>query len=222
MATVATQLNSGSGFAAGEVVTATKLNNLVNTATVTGIVNADIDAAAAISLSKLNLGSGITSSQIADGAVTGAAGGGKLAASAITAQTQLTDALATADEFLVYDASASALRRVAWSSLQPSGSIIQTVASSQNLATTLTSTTIVDSGLAPVSLTRKQTNSKIQLTLTGGRQYASGGDYINSTYFYVSVNGGVYANVSSLGSTKVEHVQLTGGQQRGPHSASFI
>jgi len=42
MATVATQLNSGSGFSAGETVTATKLNNLVNTATVTGIQTADI------------------------------------------------------------------------------------------------------------------------------------------------------------------------------------
>lgn len=42
MATVATQLNSGSGFSSGEIVTATKLNNLVNTATVTGIVNADL------------------------------------------------------------------------------------------------------------------------------------------------------------------------------------
>lgn len=52
MATVATQLNSGSGFTSGEIVTPTKLNNLVNTATVTGIVNADIDAAAAIASSK--------------------------------------------------------------------------------------------------------------------------------------------------------------------------
>lgn len=64
MATVATQLNSGSGFASGEIVTATKLNNLVNTATVTGIVNADIDAAAAIAGSKL-ADSGITNAKFA-------------------------------------------------------------------------------------------------------------------------------------------------------------
>lgn len=53
MATVATQLNSGTGFSSGETVTASKLNNLVNTATVTGIVNADIDAGADIAASKL-------------------------------------------------------------------------------------------------------------------------------------------------------------------------
>lgn len=56
MATVATQLNSGSGFASGEVVTAIKLNSLVNTATVTGIVNADVDPSAAIAMSKLATG----------------------------------------------------------------------------------------------------------------------------------------------------------------------
>ena len=61
MATVATQLNSGTGFSSGETVTASKLNNLVNTATVTGIVNADIDA-----------GADIAGSKLADGAVTNA------------------------------------------------------------------------------------------------------------------------------------------------------
>lgn len=65
MATVATQINSGSGFASGEVVTAAKLNNLVNTATVTGIVNADIDAAAAIAASKLALTGAITNASFA-------------------------------------------------------------------------------------------------------------------------------------------------------------
>lgn len=75
MATVATQLNSGSGFASGEIVTATKLNNLVNTATVTGIVNADIDAAAAIAASKLNLaGAGLGSWQTKTTTYTATAG----------------------------------------------------------------------------------------------------------------------------------------------------
>ena len=74
MATVATQLNSGTGFSSGETVTASKLNNLVNTATVTGIVNADIDSGAAIAGSKL-----------ADGAVTNA----KVAASAAIAYSKL-------------------------------------------------------------------------------------------------------------------------------------
>lgn len=61
--------------------------------------------------------SGVTT--IGTGAVTGAAGGGKLAASAITSQTVIADALADTDEFLVHDASASALRRVGWSSMRP-------------------------------------------------------------------------------------------------------
>jgi hypothetical protein len=53
MATVATQLNSAAGFSSGETVTAVKLNSLVNSATVTGIVNDNIDAGAAIIDSKL-------------------------------------------------------------------------------------------------------------------------------------------------------------------------
>jgi hypothetical protein len=119
MATVATQLNSGTGFSSGETVTASKLNNLVNTATVTGIVNTDIDNDAAIAASKLELTGAITDAQLATGAVTGAAGGGKLAASAVTGQTVITDPLADTDEFLVHDASASALRKVAYSSIAP-------------------------------------------------------------------------------------------------------
>jgi microcystin-dependent protein len=49
MATV----TKGRTFVSGEVVTPTKLNTLVDSATVTGIVNADIDAAAAIVDTKL-------------------------------------------------------------------------------------------------------------------------------------------------------------------------
>ena len=112
-------ITTGYTWVSGETVTPGKLNQAVSDATITGIVNADIDAAAAISLSKLNLGSGITSSQLADGAVTGAAGGGKLAASAITGQTTIADALADTDEFLVHDASATALRKVAYSNISP-------------------------------------------------------------------------------------------------------
>lgn len=43
MATIATQLNSGSGFTSGEVVTATKLNSLVNSSTVTFTTADDTD-----------------------------------------------------------------------------------------------------------------------------------------------------------------------------------
>lgn len=113
-------LTKGHTFASGDIVTATKLNNLVDSATISGIVNADIDAAAAIAASKLALSGAITDTQLATGAVTGAAGGGKLAASAITGQTTIADALADTDEFLVHDASASALRKVAYSNIAPS------------------------------------------------------------------------------------------------------
>jgi len=49
MATV----TKGKTFASGEVVTPLKIHQLVDNATVTGIVNADIDASAAIAASKL-------------------------------------------------------------------------------------------------------------------------------------------------------------------------
>jgi len=49
MATV----TKGKTFASGEVVTPLKLHQMVDSATVTGIVNADIDATAAIAASKL-------------------------------------------------------------------------------------------------------------------------------------------------------------------------
>jgi len=61
MATITTGHNAPTGFTSGEVVTATKLNAHVNSATVTDIVNADIKSDAAIAGSKL-----------ADGAITNA------------------------------------------------------------------------------------------------------------------------------------------------------
>ena len=42
MATVASGLNSGSGFSNSDTITSTTLNNHVNDATVTNIVNADV------------------------------------------------------------------------------------------------------------------------------------------------------------------------------------
>ena len=143
-------ITRGKTFISGETVEPADMHQLVDSATVTGIVNADIASNAAIDLSKLNLGSGITSSQIADGAVTGAAGGGKIAASAITAQTQLADPLASGDEFLVHDTSASALRRVAFNAMQPAGSVLQTVQATNATYTTITST-IAPNDTAPTS-----------------------------------------------------------------------
>jgi hypothetical protein len=53
MATVASGLNSGSGFNSSDTITSTTLNNHVNNATVTGIVNADVASNAALAVTKL-------------------------------------------------------------------------------------------------------------------------------------------------------------------------
>ena len=68
------QLTKGQTFAGAETVTATKLNNLVDNATIANIVNADISASAAIALSKLATGAlptGITvaSANLVDGTI---------------------------------------------------------------------------------------------------------------------------------------------------------
>lgn len=67
-------LSKGHTFSGGETVTATKLNDLVDSATISNIVNADINASAAIALSKLATGalpSGITvaSANLVDGTI---------------------------------------------------------------------------------------------------------------------------------------------------------
>ena len=53
MATVASGLNSGSGFSNSDTVTSTTLNNHVNDATVTDIVNDDVASNAAVAVTKL-------------------------------------------------------------------------------------------------------------------------------------------------------------------------
>jgi hypothetical protein len=68
------QLTKGHTFAGAETVTATKLNNLVDNATIANIVDADVSASAAIALSKLATGalpSGITvaSANLVDGTI---------------------------------------------------------------------------------------------------------------------------------------------------------
>lgn len=125
MATV----TAGKTFVSGETVTPAKLNSL-------GLPTVAV-ADDEVTTSKI-LNAAVTADKLATGAVTGSAGGGKLAASAITSQTQLTDALASGDEFLVHDASATALRRVAFNAMQPAGSVLQTV---QTTKTTLQSCT---------------------------------------------------------------------------------
>jgi hypothetical protein len=118
MATIATQLNSGSGFAAGETVTATKLNNLVNTATIAfSTANDTDDSTLEVSGNKLRAkDGGIVAAKLATGAVTGAAGGGKLAESAISGQTAITTLEGT-DAFLVWDDTDDTLKKITQTNL---------------------------------------------------------------------------------------------------------
>jgi hypothetical protein len=71
------QLTKGQTFAGAETVTATKLNNLVDLATISNIVNADISASAAIDLSKLATGAlptaiTVASANLVDGTIVNA------------------------------------------------------------------------------------------------------------------------------------------------------
>jgi hypothetical protein len=102
-----------------------------------GLVNTDVASNAAIAFSKLAaldsanilVGNGsnvATKVAVSGDATLSNAGAVTLAAASITGKTQLADPLASGDEFLVHDTSASALRRVAWSALQPAGSVIKT------------------------------------------------------------------------------------------------
>jgi hypothetical protein len=75
MATV----TKGRTFVSGEVVTPTKLNNLVDLATVTGIVDADVSATAAIADSKLAAIS--TAGKVSGNAITSGTIGGSTAIS---------------------------------------------------------------------------------------------------------------------------------------------
>ena len=71
------QLTKGQTFAGAETVTATKLNNLVDNATIANIVDADVSASAAIALSKLATGAlptaiTVASANIVDGTIVNA------------------------------------------------------------------------------------------------------------------------------------------------------
>ena len=68
------QLTKGQTFAGAETVTATKLNNLVDNATIANIVDADVSASAAIALSKLATGAlptaiTVASANLVDGTI---------------------------------------------------------------------------------------------------------------------------------------------------------
>jgi len=71
------QLTKGQTFAGAETVTATKLNNLVDNATIANIVDADVSASASIALSKLATGAlptaiTVASANLVDGTIVNA------------------------------------------------------------------------------------------------------------------------------------------------------
>ena len=162
----------------------------------------------------------VTPNELATGAVTGAAGGGKLAASAITSQTQKTS-IAAADQFLIHSDTDSALRRVAFSVLRPTGSVLQIVTGVQTISSSITavSATPADTGITPLTLTRTTTTSKILIDLTGGHGVSGAAAWW--TYFFVSENGGAYSNVAGT-NVAVEGTLLTGGGGRDPHTARYV
>ena len=91
MATV----TKGRTFVSGETVTPTKLNELVDLATVTSIVDADVSASAAIALSKLATGAlptaiTVASANLVDGTIVNA----DINASAAIAGSKLADGVA--------------------------------------------------------------------------------------------------------------------------------
>lgn len=144
--TQATTIASGDEFA----VEQSGVTKRIAASVVRGdIANANISASAAIAYSKL---ASLTGGQIIVGnasnvptavAVSGDltlsdTGAATLAASAVNGKTALTDPLAATDEFLVWDASASALRKVTWNSLQPAGSVLNTVQSVVSTTETIT------------------------------------------------------------------------------------
>jgi len=156
----------GITFVSGETVTPAKLNSAA-TPTISAIQTADISDNQ-ITTAKI-VDANVTDAKLATGAVTGAAGGGKLAASAINSQTVIADPLAATDEFLVWDASASALRKISWSSMQPNGTVLQTVYAEDDtyqtatgqipyddtLPTSTEGTEILTASITPTSATSK-------------------------------------------------------------------
>lgn len=168
MATV----TAGKTFVSGERVTPASLNSL-GTPTVTIDVNE-------VTADKI-LNGEVTADKLATGAVTGAAGGGKLAASVITAQTQLTDAVASGDEFLVHDASASALRRVAFSSIAPAGSVIQTLQSSTSTRTSITAAAPRDNTALTSSVGTEVLSRAIQPSATANKVLVRAAGWLGAT-----------------------------------------
>jgi hypothetical protein len=98
----------GITFVSGETVTPAKLNSAA-TPTISAIQTADISDNQ-ITTAKI-VDANVTDAKLATGAVTGAAGGGKIAESAISGQTAITTLDGT-DAFLVWDDTDDTLKKI--------------------------------------------------------------------------------------------------------------
>lgn len=228
MATV----TAGKTFISGETVTPGKLNSL-------GLPTVALADDEVVTSKILNLN--VTSDKLATGAVTGAAGGGKLAASAITAQTLLSDPIAAEDEFLMHDYSASSLKRAAWSSIQPSGSIVQTVSSSDALSGLQTvgvfnatgspkfipfDTSIPqnDEGIqvATVAITPKYSTSKIRLQVSIGAISASPAVVVIGALFKDSDANAFATAWRYVATTAAYHGEMSFMAEHSPSTTSSV
>lgn len=109
------------------------------------------------------------------------------------------------------------------SSTVTQNSILQIVSSTTSLATM--ATTVVTSpahisGIPDLSLTRKTTTSKILMELTGGQCLVNSASLVR-TYFYISQNGGAYANFDGT-SNPVEAQDEGSGPSNKPHCARAL
>lgn len=178
-------LTKGTTFASGDVITPAKLNNLVDAATVSNIVNTDISASAAISLSKLATGAlpaGITiaSANIVDGAIATA----DIADSAITSNKVADSAITSAKiaDGTIVNADISALAAISHNKLAniSSGQVLLGNASNIPTATALSGdvtinssgVTVIGSGIidnAKINASAGIVDSKLATISTAGK-----------------------------------------------------
>jgi hypothetical protein len=185
-ATVTKGYNNPTGWISGETVTPEKLNFSQTPSVSVTIDDGDI-----------------TASKLATGAVTGAAGGGKLAASAITAQTAI-DALANDDTLLIHDDSNTALRKVTWSQIvaaaQPVGSVLKTNYAELVGVQSYTSGQTLAVGATPTS------SSGIEILSISSLSTSSSSNYLMinvSAHVSTSTSGGDVAIFLFAGSTLI-------------------
>jgi hypothetical protein len=193
--TVIRGYNPPNGWTSGEIVTPEKLNSAQTPSVAVTIEDGEI-----------------TAQKLATGAVTGAAGGGKLAASAITAQTAI-DALANDDELLIHDDSNTALRKVAWSQIvaaaQPAGSVVGSEYAE------LVGVQTYSGSLVTTDITTPTTSSGHQLLSKAYACSNSSNHVIISVSSLLADSGGNYAILMLFAGSTLIATRHTGGSDAG-------